>query len=273
MNRAIEAVRIIRAPNISFVKAALAVFIGLGAYFSFFRYYEGLGAVTNLSDEFPWGLWIGFDVLCGVALAAGGFCIAATVYIFHLERYRPILRSTILTAFLGYLLVCMGLMYDLGKFYNIWRPIVLWNPHSVMFEVAWCVILYTAVLGLEFAPVLLEVAGAPRQQERRPAFAPQHRHQDRRRREAVERQAPRRPAAQRLAQGPSRVREGVARRRHPGSDPGSSASSSSRSGPGGSSAMASPMRLWCSTSSAFSSSNSSLTRGSAMCRRASAKKS
>ena len=88
------------------------------------RYAIGLGATTNLADTFPWGLWIGFDILVGVGLAAGGFTIAATVYIFNIERFRPILRPTILTAFLGYLLVIAGLMVDLG------RPWAIWHAHD-----------------------------------------------------------------------------------------------------------------------------------------------
>jgi Ni/Fe-hydrogenase subunit HybB-like protein len=120
------------------------------------RFAGSLGASTNLSDRFPWGLWIGFDVLCGVGLAAGGFTLAATVHIFHLKRFEPIVRPAILTAFLGYLLVCAALMYDLGRPWNIWHPLVMWNPHSVMFEVGWCVTLYTAVLFLEFLPLVLE---------------------------------------------------------------------------------------------------------------------
>src|SRR5512137_1914731 len=76
------------------------------------RFAMGLGATTNLRDTFPWGLWIGFDILVGVGLAAGGFAVAATVYLFNLERFRPILRPTILTAFLGYILVIAGLMID-----------------------------------------------------------------------------------------------------------------------------------------------------------------
>jgi Ni/Fe-hydrogenase subunit HybB-like protein len=120
------------------------------------RFTMGLGATTNLRDTFPWGLWIGFDILVGVGLAAGGFAIAATVYLFNLERFRPILRPTILTAFLGYLLVIAGLMIDLGRPWAIWHAIVMWNPRSVMFEVAWCVMLYTTVLALEFSPVVLE---------------------------------------------------------------------------------------------------------------------
>lgn len=145
-----------KVPKITFWRTFLLITLLTGLYFTVIRFYKGLGAVTNLSDKVPWGLWVGFDVICGVALAAGGFCLAATVYIFNLEKYRPILRSTILTAFLGYLLVCMGLMYDLGKPYNIWHPLIMWNPHSVMFEVAWCVMLYTTVLALEFSPVFFE---------------------------------------------------------------------------------------------------------------------
>lgn len=126
------------------------------AVIALLRFTKGLGAVTNLSDSFPWGLWIGFDILCGVGLAAGGFAIAATVHVFHLTDFKPILRPTILTAFLGYALVIVALLFDLGKPWNIWHPIVMWNPHSVMFEVGWCVMLYTTVLFLEFLPVLLE---------------------------------------------------------------------------------------------------------------------
>jgi Ni/Fe-hydrogenase subunit HybB-like protein len=120
------------------------------------RYWKGLGAVTNLSDKFPWGLWVGFDVLCGVALAAGGFAITTAVYVFNLKRFQPIVRPTILTAFLGYILVAVGLMYDLGKPWNIWHPMVMWNPRSAMFEVSWCVMLYLTVLALEFSGIVFE---------------------------------------------------------------------------------------------------------------------
>ncbi len=130
-----------------------------GAVVTVARYWKGLGFVTNLSDKFPWGLWIGFDVLCGVALAAGGFTITAAVYVFNLKRFKPIVRPTVLTAFLGYFLVAVGLMYDLGKPWNIWHPIVMWNPRSPMFEVAWCVMLYLTVLALEVAGPVFEKLG------------------------------------------------------------------------------------------------------------------
>jgi Ni/Fe-hydrogenase subunit HybB-like protein len=134
----------------------LGLILSAGFYASLLRFTKGLGAATNLTDRFPWGLWIGFDVVCGVGLAAGGFTLAATVYIFHLRRFHPVLRPAILTAFLGYALVAVALMYDLGKPYNVWHPLIMWNPHSVMFEVAWCVMLYLTVLALEFAPAVLE---------------------------------------------------------------------------------------------------------------------
>src|SRR5271157_3599350 len=130
-----------------------------GAYATYIRFRYGLGASTHLSDQFPWGIWIGFDVMCGVMLAAGGFTLTAAVEIFNIKRWHSIMRPTILTAFMGYLLVCAALMYDLGLPWNIWHPIIMRNPHSVMFEVAYCVMLYTTVLGLEFSPIVFERLG------------------------------------------------------------------------------------------------------------------
>lgn len=128
----------------------------LTGYIVFLRYMRGLGSVTAMSDNFPWGLWIGFDVMCGVALSAGGFVIAGCVHLFRIRRFESVLRPAVLTAFLGYFLVIVALLLDLGRPYRIWHPIVMWQHHSIMFEVAWCVTLYTAVLALEFAPVMLE---------------------------------------------------------------------------------------------------------------------
>src|ERR1051326_8835032 len=140
----------------TFWRAVFVLVLLSGAYGAFRRFTGGLAASTNLSDQFPWGIWIGFDVLCGVMLAAGGFTLMAAVHIFNIERFKPIVRPTLLTAFLGYILVCVALMFDLGRFWNIWHPLVMWNPHSVMFEVGWCVTLYTTVLALEFLPMVLE---------------------------------------------------------------------------------------------------------------------
>jgi len=140
----------------TFWKLVFLALMAAGFYGTVVRFALGLGRSTNLNDQFPWGLWIGFDVLCGVMLAAGGFTLTAAVHIFNIKRLRPIVRPTILTAFLGYVLVCVALMYDLGRPYRIWHPLVMRNPHSVMFEVAYCVMLYTTVLSLEFSPIVLE---------------------------------------------------------------------------------------------------------------------
>ncbi len=140
----------------TFWRGVFLLIMGAGVVAAWVRFTRGLGASTNLSDQFPWGLWVGFDVLCGVGLAAGGFAVTAMVHIFGIERYKPILRPTVLTAFLGYLLVILALLFDLGRPYRIWHPLVMRNPHSVMFEVAWCVMLYSTVLALEFSPVVFE---------------------------------------------------------------------------------------------------------------------
>src|SRR3974390_3392756 len=142
--------------KITFWRVVLAVVLLLGGYAPVIRFVRGLGASINLSDAFPWGLWIGFDVMCGVMLAAGGFTLTAAVYLFNLKKFKPIVRPTVLTAFMGYLLVCVGLFFDVGRGLVLWHPLVMWNPRSVMFEVAWCVTLYTTVLSLEFAGVLFE---------------------------------------------------------------------------------------------------------------------
>jgi Ni/Fe-hydrogenase subunit HybB-like protein len=142
--------------KITFWRMVLAILLITGAYATLIRFFRGLGASTHLTDAFPWGLWIGFDVMCGVMLAAGGFTLTSAVYLFNLKKFKPIVRPTVLTAFLGYLLVVVALFFDLGRGYRIWHPLVMWNPRSVMFEVAWCVTLYSIVLSLEFAGVIFE---------------------------------------------------------------------------------------------------------------------
>jgi len=142
--------------RMTFWKTVFLLLVMAGVYSTVVRFAFGLGAATNLSDKFPWGLWIGFDVLCGVGLAAGGFVVAAAVYVFHLDDFKPLIRPAVLTAFLGYVLVVFALLFDLGRPWNIWHPLVMWNPHSVMFEVAWCVMLYSTVLALEFSPMVFD---------------------------------------------------------------------------------------------------------------------
>ena len=145
-----------KSRRFGFWTVMLALVVALFGYVTYLRFARGLGATTNLSDQFPWGVWIGFDILCGVGLAAGAFTLMATVHLFNLHRFEPIVRPTVLTGFLGYLFVSLALLYDLGQPWRIWHALVFWNPHSVMFEVAWCVMLYTTVLSLEFAPIIFE---------------------------------------------------------------------------------------------------------------------
>lgn len=137
------------------LKSILWLFAGMFAVASVARFVYGLGAATNLSDAVPWGFWNGFKMGC-VALAGGGFTLAGAVYIFGLERYRPLVRSAILTAFLCYIAFAVSLTYDLGLPWHIWFPMIFHQHYSVLFEVAICVILYLHVLAFEFAPVVLE---------------------------------------------------------------------------------------------------------------------
>jgi Ni/Fe-hydrogenase subunit HybB-like protein len=137
----------------------LIVLWGSGGYALISRYALGLGAVTNLSDQFPWGIWKAL-VLCGIAFAAGGFLTACMVYIFRIRTFYPILRPVVLAAYLSYMLSASGaLLVDLGRYHQIWRPIFYWQHHSVLFEVSWCVMLYTGVLSVEFAPIVLDRIG------------------------------------------------------------------------------------------------------------------
>lgn len=121
-----------------------------------YRLAFGLGSATNLNDQWPWGLWIGFDVLTGVALAGGGYSTALIVHILHRNQFQPLARSAILTSLLGYLLVMGGLFLDIGRWFNFWRPFVSWGYHSVLFEVFWCISLYTMIQLLEFGEIATE---------------------------------------------------------------------------------------------------------------------
>jgi Ni/Fe-hydrogenase subunit HybB-like protein len=149
----------------TFWRVVTAAILLLGAYAAYLRFLKGWQASTNLTDLQPWGLWVGFGTLCGVGLSAGGFAIAAAVYLLGMERYRPLLRPAILLSFLGYTTVCIGMLYELGLPWRIWHPMIYWNGHSVLFDVALCVMCYTSVLVLEFAPYAVEKLPYPRFRE------------------------------------------------------------------------------------------------------------
>ncbi len=149
-------------PNIKMWTPAtivMVVLIILGSMVAVYRMVLGLGATTNLNDGYPWGFWLGMDVLGGIAMAAGGFIIACAVYLFNWKKYRPIVRPAILTAFLGYLMAVVALFFDIGHPFRLPHPAVMWQYQSVMWVVAMHVIFYTTTLALEFSPMLLERLG------------------------------------------------------------------------------------------------------------------
>ncbi len=143
------------------VVAGIIVIVGL--IVTLLRFTKGLAAVTNLSDYNPWGIWIGFDLLVGVALAAGGFVTSAAVYLFGMKKYHSAVRPAILTGFLGYALVVVALHYDVGRPWRLPYPfIVQQGTTSLLFEVAACVALYLTVLFIEFSPAAMEWLGLKR---------------------------------------------------------------------------------------------------------------
>lgn len=134
----------------------LTIIAAIGLIVVFVRLIFGLGAVTNLSNQYPWGIWIGIDVAAGVALAAGGFTTAALGHIMHKEEYHVVVRPALLTAMLGYTFVALSVALDLGRYYYIWHPLIMWNGNSVLFEVGMCVMIYLFVLYIEFLPIVTE---------------------------------------------------------------------------------------------------------------------
>ncbi|MFO7653308.1 MAG: cytochrome c3 family protein [Candidatus Krumholzibacteriia bacterium] len=128
----------------------------LGLVAAVFRLVFGLGATTNLTDGAPWGLWKVLNMIAGVALATSGFTVGFLVYVLRRERFRPLLKPAILVAFLGYGASCFALLFDIGLPDRFWHPLVMWNHHSFLFEVFWCVMLYFTVTAIELAPTVLE---------------------------------------------------------------------------------------------------------------------
>ena len=131
----------------------------LGMGVAAWRWIAGLGPTTNLTDGRGWGLWISYDMMSGIGLAAGAFTVAAVVYLFNLKQFYPIVRPTILTGFISYILAALTLLVDLGQPQRIWHLLIYNNIHSPLFEIGWCVMLYLTVLALEFSPILFESLG------------------------------------------------------------------------------------------------------------------
>lgn len=139
-------------PRYVYILAVIAI-LGMGA--GLYRLYAGLGSTTNLNTVFPWGLWISFD-LTNVAFSGAAFTLAALVYVFHMHDLHPAVRPTVLFGLLGYSSVLVILFFDLGRWDRFWHFVVYPNLTSALFEVSWCIALYSGVLTYEFSPVILD---------------------------------------------------------------------------------------------------------------------
>ncbi|MCL4825050.1 MAG: polysulfide reductase NrfD [Anaerolineales bacterium] len=137
--------RIGTLPLVLIVLAAIAAVVAMA------RYAYGIGAISDLSYSYPWGFWISFDLFTGVVISSGGFLMAGTVYILRIKEFQPLLRPAVLTALLGYIMVAVALLVDLGQPLRIWYMMIYWNHTSVLLEIGICVMSYLTVLAIEFA--------------------------------------------------------------------------------------------------------------------------
>lgn len=143
------------------VTVVLAGLTAIAGVILLIRFFFGLGSVTNINDGFPWGIWIAYDVMVGSALACGGYAMALLVYIFNRGEYHPLVRPALLASLFGYTLAGASVIFDLGRYWNIWH--LFWPGYaqinSVMFEVGVCITAYIVVMWIEFSPVFLEKLG------------------------------------------------------------------------------------------------------------------
>jgi len=137
----------------------LIILSGIAFVVAMIRFIYGIGAISNLSNAYPWGFWVSFDLFTGIAISSGAFVLASTVYIFELEEFRPLLRPTLLTGLLGYVMEVIALMVDLGHPERIWHYFVYQNFTSFLFFIGFYVMIYSAVMVLELSPVVFEKFG------------------------------------------------------------------------------------------------------------------
>jgi len=137
------------------------LFVLIGFYYLGQRFLHGIGAVSNLSDGYPWGIWIAYDVVVGTAFACGGYAMAILVYICNRGQYHPLVRPALLASVFGYTLAGFSVFFDIGRYWQMYNVFLPWyiNTNSVLLEVALCVAIYTMVLWIEFAPAILEKWG------------------------------------------------------------------------------------------------------------------
>jgi len=136
----------------------LAILVGIAGVLLVKRFIFGIGSVTNLSDGYPWGMWIVYDVLVGTAIGCGGYVMAILVYIFNKGKYHPLVRPAVLTSVFGYTMAGFSILIDVGRYWQLYNIFLPWhvNLNSIMFEVAFCVATYVLVLWIEISPVFLE---------------------------------------------------------------------------------------------------------------------
>jgi Ni/Fe-hydrogenase subunit HybB-like protein len=141
----------------------LVIFLGLWVLILLYRFLTGIGTVSGLTDGYPWGIWIAFDVVTGTALACGGYAIAILAYILNKGKYHPLVRPALLTSALGYSMAALAIVIDVGRWWGIWRiplggfpDMGSYNWNSALLEVALCVMAYVGVLWIELGPAFLE---------------------------------------------------------------------------------------------------------------------
>ena len=148
-------------PLVTPLTKILAALVAIAGVILLVRFFFGLGAVTNINDGYTWGIWVVYDVIIGSAFACGGYSVALLVYIFNKGEYHPMVRPALLASLFGYSLAGLGVIFDLGRYWNFWH--IFWpgyaQPNSVMFEVAVCISAYILVMWIEFSPAFLEKFG------------------------------------------------------------------------------------------------------------------
>ena len=132
---------------------------GVAFVVAMIRFIYGIGLISNLSNAYPWGFWVSFDLFTGIAISSGAFVLASIVYIFELEEFRPLLRPTLLTGLLGYIMEVIALMVDLGHPERIWHYFVYQNFTSFLLFIGFYVMIYSAVMAVELSPVVFEKLG------------------------------------------------------------------------------------------------------------------
>jgi Ni/Fe-hydrogenase subunit HybB-like protein len=136
----------------------LAGLVLFAIFLAIIRYGFGLGSVTHLSDGYPWGIWIAYDVVVGTAIACGGYSMALLVYVANKRKYHPLVRPALMASMFGYSLAGISVFIDIGRYWNGYNLFLPWyaNVNSIMLEVALCIATYVLVLWIEFAPSILE---------------------------------------------------------------------------------------------------------------------